>query len=58
MTFDELIAFGKLMMERSESPMIAVNLAREYKQMADIVDELVASREHFGAVADARFLRG
>ncbi len=56
MTFDQLTKFAELMRSRAQSEP-SNERAKEYETMAAIVDELMASREHFGAVSDARFLR-
>jgi hypothetical protein len=55
MTYDELIKFGELMREHAKihsNP----HIIAEYETMAEICDELAASREHFGCVDKARFL--
>lgn len=57
MTFDQLMEFEERMRERAQL-CIEPDLKREYEQMAALVEELLLSREQFGAVADTRFLIG
>lgn len=57
MTFDQLEDFGELMKKKAALAGSAEE-AKEYETVVKIVEELLASREQFGAVADSRFLIG